>query len=155
MTDYEKLLKKYSTYRKGEVRSAEYDNQIRLESRLKNRMLIVDELTLEAKYLLLTNTQKQTVKHLVKVFNEDFKSLHRQASDETIILAFIFYLKKLETPKIQLKNYRITKKYNLTDSVFELILCRVTNYFMLTSPIHITQTSRDNHEELIKTGDYS
>ena len=154
MTNYDKLLKKYEKYVPGEKRSQEYDHQVRLEARLKNRMLIVDELALEAKYLRLTNSQKQTVKYLVKVFNNDFKSLHRRASDETIILAFIFYMKKLDTPKIQLKNYRITKKYNLTDTIFELILCRVTNYFMLTSPLHITSCLKDNHEEMVKTGDY-
>ena len=155
MTDYEKLLNKYEKYVPGEKRSLEYDNKIRLESRLKNRMLIVDELTLEAKYLLLTNSQKETVKYLVKLFNTDFKSLHRQAKDETIILAFMFYLKKLDNPKIQLKDYRISKKYNLTNTIFELILCRITNYFMLTSPQFITQSMRDNHDEMIRTGDYS
>ena len=156
MTDYEYLLQKYDNeYVPGEKRSLEYDNNIRLNARLKNRMLLVDELTLEAKYLLLTNSQKNTVKTLVKIFNKNFKSLHRRASDETIILAFIFYLKKLENPKIQLKNYRITKKYKLTDTIFELIICRLAGYYMSNSPMMITECLRDDHEILMKTGDYS
>lgn len=154
--NYEELLEKYEgEYYPGEERSLEYNNKIRLKSRLKHRMLIVDELCLEAKYLILTDSQKDTVKYLVKLFNDDFKSLHRQASEETIILAFIFYLKKLDTPKIQLKNYRITKKYNLTDTIFELIICRIADHYMKNSPVYLTTTMRDNHEEMVKTGDYS
>lgn len=156
MTDYQYLLDKYETkFVPGEKRSLDYNNRIRLESRLKHRMLIVDELTLEAKYLVLSASQKETVKYLVRIFNKDFKRLHRQASDETIILAFIFYLKKLETPKIQLKNYRITKKYNLSDVVFELILCRITEYYMMKDSLILTPSFRDDHDELVKTGEYS
>ena len=156
MTDYQLLLDKYSdSYVPGERRSSEYEKKLRVESLLKHRMLIVDELSLEAKYLLLSHSQKNTVKFLVKTFNTNFKGLHRRASDETIILAFIFYIKKLEVPKIQLKNYKITKKYNLTDVVFELILCRLTDYFMSNYPVQITMSSNDNHDDLVKTGDYT
>ena len=156
MTDYERLLKKYDNdYVPGEKRSIEYDNKIKRKEKLKNRMLIVDELSLEAKFLLLSDAQKETVKHLVSIFNQDFKSLHRRASDETIILSFIFYVKKLDTPKIQLKNYAISKKYNLSDAVFELILCRITDYFMTNSPLVLKPSRIDNHETLVKTGDYS
>lgn len=156
MTDYQQLLDKYeNNYVPGERRSPEYEKKLRTESILKHRMLLVDELSLEAKYLILTRNQKDTVKFLVKTFNSNFKSLHRRASDETIILAFIFYIKKLEVPKIQLKNYSITKKYNLTDVVFELILCRLTDYFICTSPLMITMSEKDNHDMLVRTGDYS
>lgn len=156
MTDYEKLLKKYEpAYVPGEERSLEYNHNFRVQARLKHRMLLVDELTLEVKYFLLTPSQKETVKYLVKVFNGNFKSLHRQASDETIILAFIFYLKKLDTPKLQLKDYRITKKYRLTDAIFELILCRVTNYFMVHHPVCLTTSLRDDHDKLVREGEHS
>ena len=152
----QELLDKYEkSYVPGEKRTLEYDNKLKQESKLKHRMLIVDELSLEAKFLLLSDSQKNIVKHLVKVFNNDFKKLHRRVSDEAIILAFIFYLKKLDTPKIQLKNYAITKKYNLSDAVFELILCRVTDYYMSNSPLILQQSIIDNHEDLVKTGDYS
>lgn len=148
MTNYAKLLRKYEkSYVHGEKRSPGYESKIRVQSALKNRMLIVDQLSLEAKYLVMTSSQKDNVKYLVKTFNQNFKSLHRQASDETIILAFIFFTKKLENPKIQLKNYRITKKYNLTDAIFELILCRVTDYFMKTSPLKITQCFYDLEDD--------
>ena len=64
MTDYERLIKKYDNdYVPGEKRSLEYDNKIKRKEKLKNRMLIVDELSLEAKFLLLSDNQKETVKH--------------------------------------------------------------------------------------------
>lgn len=152
----QELLDKYEkSYVPGEKRSPNYDHRIKEKAKLKNRMLIVDELSLEAKFLLLSDSQKETVKHLVKIFNTDFKRLHRRASDETIILSFIFYVKKLDIPKIQLKNYAITKKYNLSDAVFELILCRITEYFMSNSPLVLKPSRIDNHETLLKTGDYS
>ena len=150
MTDYEKLLRKYEKpYTPGEQRSSEYRAKIRQESRLKNRMLLVDQLCLEAKYLFITQNQKERVKYLVKVFNNDFKYLHRRVSDETIILAFIIFIKKLETPKLQLKNYSITKKYNLTDTIFELILCRVSDYFMVNCDLCVEESLIDNYEELL------
>ena len=156
MTDYQQLIDKYeNSYVPGEIRSPEYEKRMRSESILKHRMLLVDEIGLEAKYLLLTHAQKNKVKVLVRTFHPSFKSLHRRASDETIILAFIFYIKKLEVPKIQLKNYKITRKYNLTDVVFELILCRISDYFMSNSPLQITMSNKDNHDDLVKTGDYT
>ena len=56
MTDIQKLLRKYEdNYVPGEKRSLEYDNKLKQESKLKHRMLIVDELSLEAKFLLLSD----------------------------------------------------------------------------------------------------
>ena len=153
MTDYKKLLEKYENkYVPGEERSSEYHHKIRLEAKLKNRMLLVDQLCLEAKYFVITNTQKERVKYLVKIFNNDFKYLHRRVSDETIILAFIVFVKKLETPKLQLKNYSITKKYNLTDAIFELIICRILDYFMMNSDLFIEESLVDNYEDLLNGG---
>ena len=150
MTDYEKLLQKYDgVHAPGEVKSSHYRKKLRQQQKLKNRMLLVDELSLEAKYFVISRNQKERVKYLVKVFNNDFKYLHRQASDETIILAFIVFIKKLETPKLQLKNYSITKKYNLTDTIFELIMCRISDYFMMNSDLFIEETLQDNYHELL------
>ena len=154
MTNYEDLLKKYDKpYVDGEERSNKYHAKVRLESKLKHRMLIVDQLCREAKYLLLTKDQKERVEWLVKVFNEDFNYLHRRVSEETIILAFIVFIKKLDTPKLQLKNYSITRKYNLTDAIFELIVCRIADHFMVNSAMFITPSLKDNYEELLK-GDF-
>lgn len=153
MTDINKLLNKYEDeYVPGEERSSEYHQKIRVKSKLKNRMLIVDQLCLESKYLLINKNQKERVKYLVKIFNEDFKYLHRRVSDETIILAFIIFIKKLDVPKLQLKDYTITKKYNLTDTTFELIICRVLDYFMMNSDLFIQESIIDNYEDLLNGG---
>ena len=139
-------------YVKGEQRSNDTKNKINIESKRKNRHLILDELLLEAKILVLTPNQKQLVRDLIDDFNSDFQNLHRQASEECIILAFIFFVKKLETPRIKLSQYRITKKYKLTDQIFENILCRLTLKFMQRVPIVPRQTSKDEHDVLVREG---
>lgn len=152
MTDYQNLLDKYShEYVHGEERSSGYRSKIRQESRLKNRLLLADQLFLELNSYLNKN-QKDRVKYLVKIFDNDFKYLHRQASEETIILSFIMFIKKLESPKFELNNYSVCKKYNLTDTIFELIICRVLDYFMMNSDLYITESTRDNYEILLNGG---
>ena len=152
MTDYQKLLDKYEkAYVPGEERSSEYRWKLRQESNLKNRMLIVDQLCLELNSHV-TNIQKDRVKYLVKIFNEDFKYLHKQADEETIILAFIMFIKKLENSKRQLSEYKITKKYGLTDSAFELIICRTLDYIMINSDVYIQESLTDNYENLLNGG---
>ena len=151
MTDYQKLLDKYShEYVHGEKRSSAYRSKIRQESRLKNRLLLADQLFLELNSHLNKN-QKDRVKYLVKIFDFDFKYLHRQASEETIILAFIMFIKKLQTP-IDLNDYKVCKKYELTDAIFELIICRALDYVMMNSDLYITESTMDNHEILLNGG---
>jgi len=151
--DIDFLLDLYKDpYVKGEQRSNDTKNKINVESKRKNRHLILDELLLEAKILVLTPNQKQLVRDLIDDFNNDFQNLHRQASEECIILAFIFFVKKLETPRIKLSQYRITKKYKLTDQIFENILCRLTLKFMQRVPIVPRQTSKDEHDVLVREG---
>lgn len=147
------LLDLYSNeYVKGERRSPETKKKHKRESKRKNRHLIFDELLLEAKTLVFSKNQKKIIRYLIDDFNNDFKYLHRQASEECIILAFMFYMKKIETPMIRLDRYRICKKYGLTDHVFELIVCRLTLEFMKRAPIRPRPYTKDNHEILIKEG---
>ena len=151
--DIDFLLDLYKQpYVKGEQRSNDTKNKINIESKRKNRHLILDELLLEAKILVLTPDQKQLVRELIDDFNSDFQNLHRQASEECIILAFIFFVKKLETPRVKLSQYRITKKYKLTDQIFENILCRLALKFMQSIPIVPRQTNKDEHDVLIREG---
>ena len=153
MRDIQYLLDTYdNAYVKGEQRSNESKNRIRKESRRKNRHLILDELLLESKSLILTPNDKKTVRYLIDIFTDDFKKLHRRAKDETIILAFIFYLKKIELPSIRLSDYRICNKYGLTDAVFEIILCRIILYYMRKTPIEPKTYSKDEHDILIREG---
>lgn len=153
MRDIQYLLDTYdNAYVKGEQRSNETKNRIRKESCRKNRHLILDELLLESKSLILTPNDKKTVRYLIDIFTDDFKKLHRRAKDEAIILAFIFYLKKIELPSIRLSDYRICKKYGLTDAVFEIILCRIILYYMRKTPIEPVTYTKDEHDILIREG---
>ena len=139
-------------YVKGEIRSKESNKKIRDERKRKDRHLIFDELCLEAKTLTLSGNQKRLVRHLIDEFSDDFKQLHRTAKKEAVILAFMFYVKKIENSKIKLQHYRICKKYGLTDHVFEIIVCRLLEDFMKRVPIVPRVHKIDEHESLIREG---
>ena len=152
--DIEFLLDKYEkAYVEGERTSNEYQKKSRYERWRKNRHLILDELLLEANGVTLSNNQIKIIRYLIDEFNENFRSLHYRSSDETIILAFIFYMKKVESPRIRLNNYRICTKYELTDTVFEIITCRLLLHFMKKCPIRPYHNyNNDKHEILIREG---
>ena len=141
-----------NNYVPGEKRSKEHNLKRKREEKRKNRHLILDELLLETKTLIFTPDQKKIIRYFIDDFNNDFQYLHRRASEECIILAFMFFLKKLETPEIRLEQYRVFKKYGLTDHVFELIICRLTLKIMQRVPIRPHPYSKDNHEVLIREG---
>lgn len=151
--DVEYLLDLYEQeYVKGEQRSKHYEQKVRYESKRKNRHLILDALILEAKPLTLTPNQMKVIRYLIDDFNEDFNQLHRRASEETIILAFIFYMKKVEKASIRLGDYKITGKYGLTNHIFELIICRMLLKFMKRCPIKPTINYSRDHEGLSRSG---
>lgn len=100
----------------------------------------------------LSDSQIKFVHFLIDYLRNDFKKLHRRAKKETIILAFIFYVKKLEESRFDLNNYSISKKYNLTDSVFKLIICRMCDTFIKSMPLSYYETDKYNHEILSKNG---
>ena len=140
-------------YVKGEIRSKESLKKIRNNSKRKNRHLILDELLKEAEVLRLSPNQVKVIRYLIDDFSDEFKELHRKVSEECIILAFMFYMKKVESPKIRLDSYKIATKYHLTNHVFETIICRVLLKFMKRTPIRpCINYSRDEHDILIRTG---
>lgn len=150
-------------YVKGERRSKETNRNLRHEQKRKNRHLIFDELCLElfndfdelcleAKTLILSPDQKKLVRYLIDEFSSKFKQLHHTASEKCIILAFMFYVKKVENSKIKLQSYRITKKYGLTDQVFEIIVCRLLESFMKKIPIVPRAHKVDEHDILVREG---
>lgn len=152
MTDYQKLLNKYNTRVPYEECSQETDRERKRKTRLKELHNICEELFNQCKILCLSNFQKERVHWLIDKFGNNFKSLHGHAKKETIILAFIFYIKKIETPKIRLEDYQITREYNLTDNIFEIIICRVCETFIMESPIVPYETTVYDHELLSRNG---
>lgn len=145
------MNKKDKIYYYGEKRSRGYEKKVEYDKKLKHRNLILDELLLECPSdLLLNKDQVQMVRNLISTFNHLFKYLHGKASEETIILAFIIFERKVEKTSIKIEDYRICKKYNLTSPVYMNIIGKIADYYMLTSPLTIKQTTSYNHELLIK-----
>lgn len=147
-----KLLKKYeSGYVPGERRPKEKERVHKQKQLLAEKHSLADELMDEAKVLMLTNYEKQHVHYLINKFH-DFRKLHGNCKNEAIILAFIFYVAKMNTPKRQLKEYNFTKKYGLTDNVFELIMCRICHVLLSEAKIVPVGTTKYDHEMLYRTG---
>lgn len=151
--DIDFLLNLYEKeYVKGEIRSKETKKKMRYESKRKNRHLIFDELRNKADTINLSPNQVKVIRYIIDDFNEDFKNLHRKASEETIILAFIFYVKKIEKPSIRLESYRICREYGLSNHVFEIIVCRMLLKFMKKCPIRPTINYSKDHDQLLREG---
>ena len=76
---------------KGEKRTKEYDKMIKRKQSKKGKEETAKDLFNEVPFHL-TNNDKEQVFHLIKMY-PNFRKLHGNASNETIILAFIFYVK--------------------------------------------------------------
>ncbi|MBE6499630.1 MAG: hypothetical protein E7Z80_03650 [Methanobrevibacter thaueri] len=151
MNNIAKLLEKYKRpYVKGELRSSKTNKLNKRRQRLYEKHALCDELFHESK-INLTPYQKEFIHHLIDHF-EDFKKLHARTKNETIILSFIFYTKKIEDSRTDLNNYSISKKYGLTDKIFKLIICRMCDEFMKTTPLPYKQTTNYDHEILSRNG---
>ena len=146
-----KLLKKYESYVHGERRTPEQEKIHKQEQRLAEKHVLCDELLNETKVLMLANYEKEHVHYLIDKF-DDFKKLHGNCKNEAIILAFIFYVAKINTPKRQLKEYSFTKKYGLSDNVFETIMCRVCQVLLSEAKIVPVGTTKYDHDLLSRTG---
>lgn len=150
MTDIDKLLKKYAKPTKAERYTSTYKKKLQIEQRVKNRHLILDALLNEIPFTL-TSTQVDIIRYYIDTF-KDFKKFHRQASNETILLAFIFLMRTLDKPKTNVDEYSISKKYGLNNTNFRLIICRLNKELMEHLPITIHEYKKDAHEILEKQG---
>ena len=151
MTDYNKLLKKYEKPTNTERYGNEYQNRLNREAARKNRHLILDELLLEVPFIL-PKPQVEVIRTWIDDFNDDFKDFHRQSSNETILLAFIFLMRKEDYPKLDISSFTISNRYNLTKPVFELIVCRLVYRLIKTMPIVLRTSNRKDHDIMQKTG---
>ena len=133
MTNYTKLLKKYEKIHPAERFTNQYRNKIRSEIRIKNRHLLLDQLLLEVPFRI-THVEKQRVRYLIDTYS-NFNDLHRRASEECIILAFIFFMHKLKNSKRVPEDYRICNKYGLTDRIYTLIITKLLNEVMKNQPL--------------------
>lgn len=148
-----KLLKKYenNNYVPGEKRTQQQEKIHKQQQRLSEKHIIADELLNETKFLIFTEYQKQHIHYLIDKFS-DFRKLHGNCSKEAIILTFIFYVAKINNPKLKLTNYRVNSKYGLTDNIFELIICRIVQALLSESKIVPVGTTKYDHDVLYRTG---
>ena len=152
-TDF--LINKYNQRVPYENRGKEHDKLRKRESRIKRLYETCDDLFDECnnyKRLRLSKYEKERVKFMVKTFGNNFKMLHGQAKSDTIILAFIFYIKITYVNAIRLNDYKIASKHNLSDLTFEIILCRLAEYYMQRMPIVPVGSTNYDHEILSRNG---
>lgn len=156
MVNYKQLIQKY--YKKdGENMTADirvnpaerhtnkYHNHIRQEQRNKHRYLILQQLLNEAPFYL-NDDQVIQIEYWLTIFGDNFKEFHRQASEETIILALIFIQRKQTHSDTQIYRYKISDKYDLTTSVFTTIQNQLIFQLMRTTPLTYSQMKHlDNH----------
>jgi len=152
MVDYQELIDKYNEpYVPGEKRSNEYERKVKREQRLKSRLVKLDLILNDAKTLLVTPSQKKQVQFLIKKHSNDFKELHRTVSEETIILAFIFYVKMMEDISVKIDRYTVSSKYNLTHNTFETIICRLAKQYIMKGVIPPQVTTDYDHEIMLES----
>lgn len=151
--NYKKLLKKYEKnnhdiYVNGEKRSPKYEREYKQKQTIRKRYMIADILFNEVPFHL-NDSEKDHVRYLID-HNKNFKKLHGKASNETIILAFIFYTKLAYNHRIKIDEYKISRKYNLTHYVFERIICRITLFELKETVIEPRATIKKDHNLLYK-----
>lgn len=146
---YEKLLKKYNNdYVSGEQRSDEYNRKMKQKQSIYEKIETAKKLFQEVPFHL-TQDDKDQVIHLIKTY-PNFRKLHGNASNETIILAFIFYVKIPYDTNINLDKYAITKDYQLIHTTFEIIICRLALEYLKNVYILPRKPKNKNHEILMK-----
>ena len=156
MSNIEQLFQKYynpegqnlTAYEKrhrAEHTSNQYRNKQLQTARLKHRHLILDQLLNEINFTVKPY-QIERVGYLIDRFNTDLKNLHRQSSDETIILALIMVQYKQENPKMDIGTMRISRKYKLTNHKFTIIQNRLIHQIMKTTELQYSQEKYVNQE---------
>lgn len=144
MTNINYLLKKYDKITPAERHTNEYYNKNKTEENRKNRHLLLDSLLNEVPFTLNKNEIRQ-IRYWIDRFNNEWKNIHRQSSDETILLALILMQRKNSNPKIQIQQYNICETYDLTTSKFITIQNRIVFLLMKTTPLVYTQSKYYDH----------
>lgn len=147
------LIKKYDNpYVAGERHSSETNKLNKRIQRKAGKHSLCEDLMLECDFFNFSTSEKEFLHYLIDRFADEFKKLHHKAKNEAIILAFMFYVKKLEDSRVNINNYAISKKYGLTDDVFMLVICRMCDNFVKSAPIAYKDTTKYDHEILSKNG---
>lgn len=137
---------------KGEITSKEYWRKQNQESNRKHRHLLLDQLLNEIPFNIEPQQVSQ-LRHWIDLFNPHWKEFHRQASNETILLALILIQYKQSHPNIRIEKYSITTKYNLTTPVFTLIQNRLIFMLIKHTPLTYTLSNAYDNYILNKNGE--
>ena len=160
MSNIESLLNKYykkeganltahQKINKAEKHTPKYNKKLKREQYRRNRHLILKQLLNEIPFTLKPYQIKQ-IQYWIDRFNDDFKSFHRNSSNETILLAFIMIQQMQADKGIKINKYKISKKYNLTLSKFETIQNQLIFRLMKTTELRHSQSRYYNHEKTDK-----
>lgn len=158
MTDINFLINKYYTKDgknttaypkryKAEHTSNDYRNKQLSQSRKKHRHQILNELLTEINFTIKPY-QIEQIRYWIDKHNDNLKNLHRQSSNETIILALIMIQYKQNNPKIDIGTMKISRKYDLTNHKFTIIQNRLIFLIMKTTPLIYSQAKHVNHNLL-------
>lgn len=146
-----RLIKKYDKqYVPGERPNKTTQKQNRNTRKLLQRLETLNELENELPFTL-NNQQKAQVEHLIRRFNNKFKKLHGNASEKTIILAFIFIIKRIEHPKYTIDRFVVCRENGLNHNIYETIHSRITEELLKIQPLNNTRTYNYNNEILYHT----
>ena len=145
----EKLLQKYYTPEgknltatekrtKKEQTTTKYNKKRKQEHNQRKRQAILTQIIQELPFTLHKDRITQ-IRYWINTFNPTFKDFHRQATDETIILALILIQRKQQNKRIRIEDYTITQKYNLTTPIFINIQNELIFKLMQTTPLTYNQ----------------
>lgn len=149
MSDIKYLLKKYEKPTSSERYTRKYKRKLKQEQAIKHRHLLLDGLLNEIPFHL-TNTEISTIRYFIDTV-KNFNNLHRRCSNEAILLAMIFLMRTLTKPKTNVDSYTISKKHGLNNTNFRLIICRLNKEILMSMPIRIHETTKDNYMYLEKS----
>ena len=147
MTNINRLLNKYETPYgenrrvKNEQTSNDYWNEERQNAKLKDRQLLLDNILNETNHPINIQ-QKQEIKNWIELFKDDWKNIHRQSKDETILLALIiiqYNENHYYFPKILEK---ACTKYELNWQRFTTIQNRIIFLIMKNTPLKYTLSEK-------------
>ena len=149
MTNYKTLINKYykpegknptaqQKHNPSEKTSKEYNRQQKREQYRRHRQLILTTLLNEIPFHI-THDQTTQIQYWINRFNNNFREFHKNSSNETIILAFIFIQYKKANPQVNVEKYSISYKYSLNTSKFTLIQNRLIFKLMSTTELQYNQ----------------
>ena len=156
MTDIDRLIDKYYSndgknttanlkHHKAETTSNEYKKQQRMQYNQRLHQAQLTELINEVEFEL-TPSEINQIRYWIKLFNTDWKQLHRQASNKTIILAMMFMHLKQRDKSVQVSDYKICTDYRLSENKLITIQNNITFLLMKTTPLQYNKQVFLKHE---------